>query len=100
MVPSEVQVSQLIICQKRHSTCANPGFFIRGGPGPTSRKQSERVVFFFSAYFTVYRGGSNGFITEKTKLFQESRGGPIFSGGGGAIFSRGVGGQFFQGRGG
>ena len=34
--------------------------------------------------FTVYREDPiNGFITEKTMLFQGSRGGPTFSGGGG-----------------
>ena len=31
----------------------------------------------------MYRRGSNGFITEKTILFQVSRGGPTFSSGGG-----------------
>ena len=31
----------------------------------------------------MYRRGSNGFITEKTILFQGSRGGPAFSSGGG-----------------
>ena len=31
----------------------------------------------------MYRRGSNGFITEKTILFQGSRGGPTFSSGGG-----------------
>ena len=56
-------------------------------------------VFYFifsSTYFTVYRGGggSNGLITEKTILFQGSKGSNIFQGGGGGgpTFSRGGGG--------
>ena len=54
-------------------------------------------VFFLlsSTYFTVYRGGSNGLITEKTILFKVSRGGLTVSrggGGGGPTFSPGGGG--------
>ena len=43
-------------------------------------------------FYSLERG-SNGFITEKTILFQGSRGGPTFSGVGvgGATFSRGGG---------
>ena len=39
----------------------------------------------FNIRTQMYRRGSNGFITEKTILFQGSRGGPTFSrlGGGG-----------------
>ena len=53
------------------------------------RKQPER--FFFVAqlikFYSLQRG-INGFITEKTILFQGSRGYPTFSKGGGPTFSR------------
>ena len=46
-----------------------------------------------SLFYSLKRG-SNGFIAEKTILilYQESRGGPLFSGGGCPTFSRGGGG--------
>ena len=54
-----------------------------GGPGPMARKQS-RQPFFFSFFlvlnkFYSLQRGSNGFITEKTILFQGSREGPTVS---------------------
>ena len=61
---------------------------------PVVRKQSEQRCFFLVLnLFTVYRGGPIFFITEKTILFQGSRGGPTFTrgsnfflgGGGGPI---------------
>ena len=69
--------------------------FFRGRPGPTVRKQSLRFFcFVFLVLNLLYslQRGSNGFITEKTILFQGSRGGPTFSrgGGGGPTFSRRV----------
>ena len=48
------------------------------------------VFFQSSTYFTVNRGGSNGFITEKTILFQGSRGFPTFSTRGSIFFPGGV----------
>ena len=53
-------------------TCANPGFFSGGGggPGPTTRKQcGHRFLLFFNLFYSLQRG-SNGFMTEKTILFQ------------------------------
>ena len=65
------------------------GVIIReGGLGPTARKQPGQLFFQSSTYFTVYRRGSNGFITEKTILIQGSRGGPTFSRG--SSFFQGV----------
>ena len=37
-----------------------------------------------SLFYSLQRG-SNGFIVEKTILYQGSRGGPLFSGGGGGV---------------
>ena len=47
-----------------------------------------------SLFYSLQRG-SNGFIAEKTILYQRSRGGPLFSRGGGGRVS-----NFFQGEGG
>ena len=45
------------------------------------------IIFILSStYFTVYRRGSNGFITEKTILFQGSREGLTFLKGGVQLF--------------
>ena len=61
--------------------------FFQGGGGGVQARRSENIlnnVFFFlffsksSTYFSLQRG-SNGFITEKTILFQGSRGGPTLS---------------------
>ena len=58
------------------TACADPGIFVKGGPGPMARKQHGQR--FFSVFFLVLnlfyslQEGSNGFITEKTILFQGS----------------------------
>ena len=63
--------------------------FCQGVPGPTARKQPEQS-FFLIQLILQFTEGANSFITEKTILFQGSRGGPTFSrGGGGPTFSRG-----------
>ena len=57
-----------------------------GGPGPTARKQSGQIFFFFlvlNLFYSLQRA-SNEFITEKT-TFEGSRGGPTFSRGGGGV---------------
>ena len=76
------------------TACADPGTFVKGGPGPMARKQpGQRFFFCFFSPQLIYslQKGSNGFITEKTILFQGSRGGPTFSGGrGGPASSGGV----------
>ena len=53
-----------------------------GGADPTTRKQSGQRFLVLKLFYCLHRG-SNGFITEKSILFQGSRGGPTFSGGGG-----------------
>ena len=52
------------------------------GSGLAARKQSGQR-FFSPQLILQFTEGSNGFITEKTRLFQGSRGGPTFSVGGG-----------------
>ena len=55
--------------------------FFRGSTAPplAARKQSAR--FFGPQLILQFTEGPNGFITEKTILFQESRGGPTLSNG-------------------
>ena len=39
----------------KDTTCADPGIFVRGGPGQSDKKSSDNTFFFFfqpSAYFT------------------------------------------------
>ena len=62
--------------------CGSRNFFQEGGVGPTTRKQSGQRFLLPNLFYSLQRG-SNGFITEKTILFQGSRGGPTFSRGGG-----------------
>ena len=78
-------------------------FYFRGGG--ESRPQGQKIVWtmFFLCFVLVLnlfyslQRGSNGFVTEKTILFQGSRRGPTFSRGGGGggrglqLFSRGGG---------
>ena len=63
----------------------DPGIFFKGGPGPMVRKQTGRFFVFFLVLnlFNSLQGGSNGFITEKTILFQHFPGGSNFFPGGG-----------------
>ena len=64
------------------------------GPGPTVRKQSEQRLF-SPQLILQFTEGSNGFITEKTILFQGFRGDPTFSRGV-QLFSTGGGGGGVQ----
>ena len=61
--------------------------FCQGSPGPTARKQPGE--FLVLKLFSSLQGGSNGFITEKTNLFQGSRRGPNF-------FQRGPNANFYR----
>ena len=62
------------------------GFLGGGGGGGGSRPDGQKTVrtFFFCPQLILqFTKGSNGFITEKTILFQGSRGGvQLFPGGG------------------
>ena len=61
--------------------CRSRNFF-KGGSRPDGQKTVwTRIFFSFLALNLFYslQWGSNGFITEKTILFQGSRGGPVFS---------------------
>ena len=73
----------------------DPGFFFRRGPEARQPENSLDNAFFLvlNLFYSLQRG-SNGFITEKTILFQGSRGGQTFSRARGSAFSRvGVGGS-------
>ena len=58
-------------------TCADPGIFVRGGPGQADKKKLWHRFFFFKslAYFTEVKWS----ISKKSITFQGSRGGPTFS---------------------
>ena len=60
---------------------ADPGIFVRGGPGQSDKKSSDVFLFFFSPqlFFTEVKW----LISKETIIFQSSRGGPTFSRGGG-----------------
>ena len=72
-------------------TCADPGIFVRGGGGVSRKQHVQRFFFLALNLFYNLQRGSNGFITEKTILFQGSRGGPTFSRGGGSTYFPGGG---------
>ena len=69
-------------------TCADPGIFVRGGPGQSDKKSSD-VLFFFSPQLILQK--SNGQFKRNLSffIFQGSRGGPTFSGGGSNFFQGG-----------
>ena len=75
--------------------CAGPGFFFKGGGGsrPDGQKTVWTTFFLVLNLFYSLQRGSNDIITEKTILFQGTRGGPtLFRGSGwgeGPTFSRG-----------
>ena len=51
------------------TACADPGIFVKGGPGPMARKQPGQLFFFCILVLNLFyslQEGSNGFITEKT----------------------------------
>ena len=55
-----------------------------GGPGLLARKQPGQRFLVLNLFYSLQRG-SNSFVTEKTILFQGSRGGLTFSMGGGGV---------------
>ena len=67
---------------------ADPGIFVRGGPGQSNKKSSD---IFFCFVFLVLSLFYRRQWSNKSIIFQGSRGGPSFSrgGGGGPTFSRG-----------
>ena len=65
------------------TACTDPGIFVKGGPGPMVRKQPGQRFFFCFLVLNLFyslQERSNGFITEKTVLFQ---GVQLLRGGGG-----------------
>ena len=76
----------------RHAARIQDFFSGRGGGVQARRPENslDNIVLVLSLFYNLQRG-SNGLFTEKTILFQGSRGGPTFSKGGGPTFSRGGG---------
>ena len=70
----------LMTCIKfdKFQSYADPGIFVRGGPGQCDKKA---LTIFFSPQFILLK--SNGKYSKKTILVQGSRGMPTFSRGGG-----------------
>ena len=52
--------------------CSDPGIFVKGGPGRWPENSLDNVFFLFFSLQLILQFG---FITEKTALFQGSRGG-------------------------
>ena len=78
---------------KPSCTCADPGIFVREGPGQSEKKSSNNVFFFFFFFFLVlslfYRSQTVNF-KEINHFLRFQRGSNIFQGGGGGpTFSRG-----------
>ena len=74
----------------KYETCTDPGIIFRGEGGPDrTRLEGQKTVWttlllVFFCFFLVLnlfyslQRGLNGYITDKTILFQGSRGGPTF----------------------
>ena len=78
----------MVILDRINSLHAQIQEFLSGGgegPGPKAGKQpGQRFFVVFSPQFILqFTEGYNGFITERTILFQGSRGSNFFQGGGG-----------------
>ena len=63
--------------------CADPGIFVRGGPGQFDKKSSDFFFFFFFLGLSLfYRSQMVNF--KESIIFQGSRGVQLFPGGGGS----------------
>ena len=62
-------------------SCADPGIFVRGGPGQSDKKSSDNVFFFFSPQLILQR--SNGQFQRNLSFFKVPEGVQHFPGGGG-----------------
>ena len=60
-------------------SCADPGIFVRGGPGQSDKKSSDNVSFFFSpqVHFTEVKCS----ISKKSIIFKVPEGSNIYQGG-------------------
>ena len=88
---SSDSVSKIIFQQlKIHECpCADPGIFVRGGPGQSDKKSSDNVLFiFFSPQLILQK--SNGQFQRNLSLFKVPEGVQHFPGG--SNFFQGVGG--------
>ena len=71
-------------------TCADPGIFVRGGPGQSDKKALTKFFFFFFFSHQLILQKSNGQFQRNLSFFKVPGAGPTFSRGGGPTFSRGV----------
>ena len=62
--------------------CADPGIFVRGGPGQSDIKKAL-ITFFFVFFFLVLSLKSNGQFRRNLSFLRFQRGSNIFQGGGG-----------------
>ena len=82
------QIGLLECSFRRMSSCADPEFFVRGGPGPTARKQPGQRCFFgvfFLVLTLIYslQRGSNVLYPRKPYFSKDPEGVQHFPGGGG-----------------
>ena len=78
-IPSLFQVN----ISHEELTCADPGIFVRGGPGQSDKKALTTFFFFFSFSPQLIFTEVKWSISKKSIIFQGFRGGPTFSRGGG-----------------
>ena len=64
--------------------CADPGIFVRGGPGQSDKKSSDNVFFFFFFFFfflfSAYFKEVKWSISKKSIIFKVPEGSNIFQG--------------------
>ena len=71
------------------TACADPGIFVKGGPGPMARKQPGQRFFFCFLVLNVFQW----FYYRENYTFPRIQSGPTFSGGGGVQLLPGGGGS-------
>ena len=78
----DIKVSKGAKIRKRYNyPCADPGIFVRGGPGQSdTKKSSDNVFFFFLVLSLIYRSQMVNF-KEIYHFSRFQRGSNIFQGG-------------------
>ena len=82
MVLEEMPCSQTSCKGLVEPACADPGIFVRRGPGQSDKKSSDNVFFFLVLSLFYRRQMANFKEIYHFSRFQGSRGGPTFSRGG------------------
>ena len=70
------------MCDQHSLTCADPGIFVKGGPGQSAKKSSDNF-FFFSPQLILQK--SNGQFQRNLSFVTVSEGVQLFPGGGGGV---------------